>query len=344
MNLMNYRTKYPALDTGFCEPRNNLLTWAIHLCMDKKVRLLRSIGTTLVMILSSSSSAVATTKSTLLVNAFNKYISDGESQYQSLISGNDELYKPKIALSEDKIREAQTQIAKVGQVKVLKLGEFRGYWGNFKCPDVRPECKDVDKGEKFIVGELISPKDFIFTEIKYLAEIEIMRKLGLIELLKASDFNKHYLTIDAETTNLLSLWASFRSAAMSAEDFKDSIDEKKDAIRIAKISAKRAGNNVSSFDKAFVTALKFEYNKIGLDGLASAPWTYIDSLKSLRSAVEVTKLSEKADSVGDAYSFNAATNINKICGTTFTNEFKFRSDFPVISGIYRKVTKVNLKI
>ncbi len=296
------------------------------------------------MILSSSSSAEATTKSTLLVNAFNKYISDGESQYRSLVSGNEELYKPKIALAEDKIREAQIQIAKVGQAKVLKLGEFRGYWGNFKCPDVRPECKDVDKGEKFLVGELIYPKDFIFTDLKYLAEIEIMRKLGLIELLKASDFNKYYLTMDAETTNLLSLWASFRSAAMSAEDFKDAIDEKRDAIRIAKISAKRAGKNVSSFDKAFVAALKFEYNRIGLDDLASAPWRYIDSLKSLRSAVEVTKLSERADSVGSSYSYTAAANINKICGNTFLTEYRFKSDFPVIAGIYKKVTKVSLKI
>jgi hypothetical protein len=341
---MNHHTKYPAPDAEFFKPRNNLLTIAIQLPMNKKSRLLWGIGTAFIMILSLFSSAEAITKSTLLVNAFNKYISDGESQYRSLVSENDQLYKPKITLAEEKIREAQTQIAKVGQVKVLKLGEFRGYWGNFKCPDVRPDCKDVDKGEKFIIGELIYPKDFIYTDLKYLAEIEIMRKLGLIELLKASDFNKHYLTMDAETTNLLSLWASFRSAAMSAEDFKDSIDDKKDAIRIAKISAKRAGKNASSFDKAFVTALKFEYNRIGLDGLASAPWTYIDSLKSLRSAVEVTKLSEKADSVGNAYSFNAATNINKICGITFIDEPKFRNDFPVISQIYKKVTKVSLKI
>ena len=341
---MNHRTKYAASDNEFCEPRNNLLMGAIQLSMDKKARLLWGIGTLIVMSLSSFPSVEATTKSTLLVNAFNKYISDGKSQYRSLVSENDQLYKPKITLAEDKIREAQTQIAKVGQVKVLKLGESRNYWGNFKCPDVRPDCKDVDKGEKFVVGELIYPKDIIFTDLKYLAEIEIMRKLGLIELLKASDFNKYYLTMDAETTNLLSLWASFRSAAVSAEDFKDSIDEKKDAIRIAKISAKRAGKNLSSFDKAFVTALKFEYNRIGLDDLASAPWTYIDSLKSLRSAVEVTKLSEKADSVGNSYSFNAAANINKICGTTFINELKFRSDFRLISKIYKKVTKVSLKI
>ena len=307
-------------------------------------KLVWAVGATLLLALSSTSSSEAATKSTLLVNALNNYISEGESQYQNLVTGNDTLYKPKIALAENKLREAQLQIAKVAQVKVLKLGDSRSYWGNFKCPDVRPECKDVDKGEKFIVGEFIYPKDFIFTDIKYLAEIEIMRNLGLIEMQKINDFEKYHSEIKSATNDLLSLWSAYRGATMSAEAFKDSFDDTTDAIRIAKISAKRANKNAAIFDKAFTTALKFEYNRIGLDDLASAPWRYIDSLKSLRSAVEVTKLSERADSVGNSYSFNGATNINKICGNTFTKEYKFRQDFTIIAEIYKKVTKVNLKI
>jgi hypothetical protein len=312
--------------------------------MDKRTRILWAIGTILVMIFPFSSPSEANTKSTLLINAFNKYISDGESQYRKLVSENDAINKPKITLGESKIREAQQQIAQVGQVKVLKLGESRSYWGNFKCPEIRPDCKDVDKGEKFIVGELIYPKDIIFTDLKYLAEIKIMQNLGLIELKAASDFDKYYSALETETSNLMSLWSSYRSAAMSAEDFKDSFDEKKNGIRIAITSAKRASKNAASFDKAFVVALKFEYNRIGLDRLASQPWTYIDSLKSLRSAVEVTNLSERAESIGSSYTLNAASSINKICGKTFINEYDFKSDFPVIADIYRKITKVNLKI
>jgi hypothetical protein len=308
-------------------------------------RLVWTVGATLLLALSSPSPSEATTKSTLLVNAFNNYISEGESQYQNLVTGNDTLYKPKIGLAEDKLREAQLQIAKVAQVKVLKLGTNRNYWGNFNCSDLRPDCKSIDdKGEKFFVGELIYPKDIIFSELQYLAEIEIMRNLGLIELQKVNDFDKYQSVLKSETNNLLSLWSAYRGSKMNAEDFKDSFDDTKDAIRIAKISVKRASKNNSIFDKAFITALKFEYNRIALDGLASEPWTYIDSLKSLHSAVEVTRLSEKADSVGVSYSFNSATNINKICGTTFTKEYKFRKDFPVIAEIYKKVTKVNLKI
>jgi hypothetical protein len=312
--------------------------------MNKKIRLLDAIGTTLLLIFPFSFPTQATTKSNLLVTAFNKYISDGELQYTNLVSQNDKTYKPKIALSESKIREAQQQLAKVGQVKVLKLGESRSYWGNFKCPDIRPDCKDVDKGEKFIVGELIYPKDIIFTELKYLAEIKIMQNLGLIELKAAGEFDKYYSAMDVETSNLMSLSSSYRRAAMSAEDFKDSFDEKKDAIRIAKISAKRASKNAANFENAFIVALKFEYNRIGLDRLASQPWTYIDSLKSLRSAVEVTNLSEKADLAGSSYTLNAANNINKICGKTFLNEYGFKSDFPVIAEIYKKATKVILRI
>ena len=102
-------------------------------------------------------------------------------------------------------------------------------------------------------------------------------------------------------------------------------------IATAILSAKRAKANSSAFDKAFVTSLKFEYNAKRLDELASAPWTYITSLKALNNAVS------------SHYSYSAAGNINAIYGNLFLNEAGYKSNLNLIAGIYKSATGVTLK-
>ena len=110
-----------------------------------------------------------------------------------------------------------------------------------------------------------------------------------------------------------------------------------------KFYVSKNNKNSSLFEKAFVAAYKFEYNRIRLDELASQPWTYITNLKSLNSAVAVTKMSEEADLVGDKYSYNGALRINSGCGNVFISEPEFTEPFSVIASIYKKATRLTLK-
>ena len=114
-------------------------------------------------------------------------------------------------------------------------------------------------------------------------------------------------------------------------------------IATAILSAKRAKANSSAFDKAFVTSLKFEYNAKRLDELASAPWTYITSLKALYYAVSVSKSSMQADAVSSHYSYSAAVNINAIYVNLFLYEAGYKSNLNLIAGIYKSATGVTLK-
>ena len=85
-----------------------------------------------------------------------------------------------------------------------------------------------------------------------------------------------------------------QSAAATA---REDVQSMKPVITSAVVSAKRASANASTFEKAFVTSYKFEYNAMRLNDLARAPWTYISSLKALRDAVSVTNQSELADGI-----------------------------------------------
>ena len=95
---------------------------------------------------------------------------------------------------------------------------------------------------------------------------------------------------------------------------------------------------------AFVVALKFEQNRLKLNELASTPWKYINSYKALSSAISVTRLSDKADIVGENYSYSRALGINSSCGTAFTGENDFKSIFNLVASVYKQATKVSLKI
>ena len=102
--------------------------------------------------------------------------------------------------------------------------------------------------------------------------------------------------------------------------FSDEISTLKYGLKAAKRAAKQGGN----LKAAFTTALQFAYNVKGLDELASSPISYIDSLKSLRNIVEITKLSEEADLVDIRYTNSRAARINKLCGNVFIKDRKFK--------------------
>lgn len=114
--------------------------------------------------------------------------------------------------------------------------------------------------------------------------------------------------------------------------FSDEISTLKYGLKAAKRAAKQGGN----LKAAFTTALQFAYNVKGLDELASSPLSYIDSLKSLRNIVEITKLSEEADLVDVRYTQSGAAKINKLCGKVFIKDRKFKDLYYQAMLIYSK--------
>jgi hypothetical protein len=255
-----------------------------------------------------------------------------------IAAGN--LYQPQITSTENKIKEAKSKFLTSNQVRVLKLGDNRNYWGNFDCPATRPACIDIDKGPKFQVGEITTIKSLIADKSEYLEEMEIIFGLGLVEILNPSTYQEASKTIRTENSSLISLKEQYKSA-------QNSISYKRDTgleVEIALVAAERASKSPSNYDKAFVAALKFEQNRMKLNQLASTPWRYLQNYKALSSAIRVTRLSDQADVVAENYSYSRALAINASCGNAFTGDLVFKNTFKSISAIYKQATKVTLKL
>lgn len=296
---------------------------------------------TAVLLLSSYTNvAYGASKSQKVTGAFENYLDSVNTTYDAEMTSAANLYQPQIKSTQTKISDAKVRFLASNQVKVLKLGDNRNYWGNFDCPATRPACIDVDKGPRFQVGEVTTIKSLIADKTEYLEEIDIILNLGLIEITNLSTYQEASKTIRSETLNLNSLNQQYKNS-------QNSITSKRDTglnVEIALLAAERAAKSPSSYDKAFVAALKFEQNRVKLNELASTPWRYINSYKALSSALSVTRLSDQADTVAENYSYSRALSINSSCGTTFTNDSSFKSLFGLIATIYKQATKVTIKL
>jgi hypothetical protein len=298
------------------------------------------VFTALMLLVSYSTSAYGASKSQKVTDAFESYLERVNIIYDAEILSAGNLYQPQIKSAQTKISDAKLKFLSSSQVKVVKLGDNRNYWGNFDCPATRPACIDVDKGPKFQVGEVTTIKSLIADKTEYLEEIEIILNLGLIEIINLSTYQEASKTIRSETLNLNSLNLQYKSS-------QNSITSKRDTglnVEIALLAAQRAAKSPSNYDKAFVAALKFEQNRVKLNELASTPWRYINSYKALSSALSVTRFSDQADTIADNYSYSRALSINSSCGTTFTNDSSFKSLFGLIATIYKQATKVTIKL
>jgi hypothetical protein len=296
--------------------------------------------TLLVLSFANSSNAYSASKSQKVTDAFETYLASVETTYdaEKLLAANQ--YEPQIRATQMKINDAKSKFLTANQVKVLKQGDSRNYWGNFDCPKTRPDCIYVDKGPLFQIGEITTFKSFITDKNEYLDEIDLILNLGLIEILNLTTYQEASKTIRSETLNLYSLNQQYKNA-------QNLITSKRDTgrnVESALLAAQRAAKSPSNYDKAFVAALKFEQNRVKLNELASTPWRYINSYKALSSAVSVTRLSDQADIVAENYSYSRAVGINSSCGTAFTNDSSFKSLFGLIATIYKQATKVSIKL
>lgn len=265
---------------------------------------------------------------------FQEYLAKAERDYRNTYTKAKSDFDSTLSSKESLIRKAQQDFLNSNQVRVLKLGDNRNYWGSFNCPITRPNCIYVDKGPKFEVGEITSIKGTIADKVANLDEIELILNLGLIELLTPKEYLSATKIIREETLAIATLRKEFQNdSLLIQQEYEQAL-----LVEPAILAIKRAGKSPGNFQKAFVTALRFEYNRARLDEIARLPFRYIDSLKALDSAVKVTKLSEDADDVAASYSLAGAARINKICGKTFITESKFRELFSEISNVYRDLT------
>ena len=290
---------------------------------------------------SCSTSAYGASKSQKVIDAFENYSESVDSTYYAELLSASNVYQPQIDLVNKKIKDAKLRLLASNQVKVLKLGDNRNYWGNFDCPTTRPSCIYVDKGPLFQVGEVTNIKSLIADKNEYLDEIDIILGLGLIEIINLPTYQEASKTIRSETINLNTITQQYKGV-------QNTISQKKYTTEIAAemglLAAQRAAKSPSNYDKAFVVALKFEQNRLKLNELASTNWKYINNYKALSSAISVTRISNQADSVSENYSYSRAASINSSCGSAFTGESGFKSSFNLVASVYKMATKVSIKL
>lgn len=296
--------------------------------------------------------------------------------YQETLDAKN-LYEPQMNASNQSIKDAQAKLLTVNQVRVLKLGTNRDYWGNLNCPITRVECKSLDdKGELFRLGEVTTLKSVMGERADYLYGIQLMIDLGLIEMLNSVEYQKCATIIRFEPDKIKSLnflWVTANSSAKIKQDnsiqnaayvaarpmaeLNDKVESDKLAFESDKLAfekkilagnsairaAKRASKTPTVFDKAFVTAYKFEYNVKQLDDVANLPFSSLDTLRSVLSQYAIIELADKAAGVDASYSYLAAEKINKSVSNVFTSDEEFQAGAKLVAAQYRKMTKVSLK-
>lgn len=357
------------------------------------------VGLIVASLILPGTSASAATKPELVLKGFQSYVANAKSAlssnkatYDASVAGINatysnsvtsikstfdkeiltakNLYEPQIETSKQIIKDAQAKLLTVNQVKVLKLGTSRAYWGNLDCPTTRPQCVSLDdKGNLFQVGEVTRLKAIMGERADYLYEIQLMIDLGLIEMLNSSEYQKAATSIRFEPDKIKSLTTQWDTANLSASTkqntalenaklvasgplmvLRDTYETNKTLLENQIVAgnsairaAKRASKNPTTFDKAFVTAYKFEYNLKGLDNVANLSFASLNTLRSLMSQYAIIELADKAAGVDASYSYLAAERINKSVGNVFTRDEEFQTPAKLVTAQYRNLTKVNLK-
>jgi hypothetical protein len=292
--------------------------------------------------------------------------------YDQEIQSASNLYAPQISASNQKVTDAKTKFQSVSSVKVLALGNNRNLWGNLNCPIARPDCRDSsDKGERFIVGEVTTVKQWIAEQPAasgWLTSVESMLGLGLIELVNRVDYLALTSTLKNEPMSLSKITEQYSAVQNAAKNKRDravqnattaretalaglddayetaktQLEASETVASLALLASKRAAKDASNFDAAFAVAYKFEYNRQMVGEIADAAWTGDWTFRTIDSIFKVNKLAVSGDAIAARYSMKAARAYNGSIGNAFTNETDFRTALKVVSAIYKQTTKTTL--
>ncbi|MCX6431045.1 MAG: hypothetical protein NTX12_08920 [Actinobacteria bacterium] len=188
---------------------------------------------------------------------------------------------------------------------------------------------------------------------------------GYMVPVNLADFDSTRLTIKNETANLNSLTGIYSRAkaavmtkydiavsvinaatnkALDAEDKRyeqalAALETKQAQSEAFVLAAKRASKDYKSFDKAFSTALAFEYNRAQLTQIVDLPWSAFTTLRSLSSLAKVIALADYADAVAAKYTMANALKLNASVGNTFAKAPTFVAGVKKAKAVYAKVIK-----
>lgn len=141
--------------------------------------------------------------------------------------------------------------------------------------------------------------------------------------------------------------ASRESALADLDDAYETsraqLEAQETAAQLAILAAKRASKDAKNFDKAFVVAYKFEYNRQMVNQIADAAWTGDWTFRTIDSILKVNRLAVSGDDIASRYSLASANSFNSAVGNAFTNEPDFRAALKVLTSIYKKTTNTTLK-
>lgn len=128
------------------------------------------------------------------------------------------------------------------------------------------------------------------------------------------------------------------------ENAKAQLEAQETAANLALLATKRASKDLKVFDSAFAVAYKFEYNRLMVGEIADAAWTGEWTFRTIDSIIKVNRLAVNGDAIASRYSMSSAKAFNNVVGNAFTNEPEFRSALKVLTAVYKKTTKVSLKV
>jgi hypothetical protein len=220
-------------------------------------------------------------------------------------------------------------------------------------------------------GSTIGGEDWQNGEIGKLNKFDVTKELqsvlndGYMVPVNQVEFDLTRLTIKNETDNVSSLNTMYSKArtdvatkydsavaliksatdkALADEDTRyqnlvADLEAKAVQVQSFVLASERAAINYKTFNKAFTTALQFEFNRVQLDEIANLPWSVFTSNRNLSSMLKVVALSDLANSIAENYSYAQAVKLNASVSTTFTKAPTFSAGLKTAKTYYTKLVK-----
>jgi hypothetical protein len=220
-------------------------------------------------------------------------------------------------------------------------------------------------------GSTIGGEDWQNGEIGKLNKFDVTKELqsvlndGYMVPVNQVEFDLTRLTIKNETDNVSSLNTMYSKArtdvatkydsavaliksatdkALADEDTRyqnlvADLEAKAVQVQSFVLASERAAINYKTFNKAFTTALQFEFNRVQLDEIANLPWSTFTSNLNLSSMLKVVALSDLANSIAENYSYAQAVKLNASVSTTFTKAPTFSAGLKTAKTYYTKLVK-----
>ena len=227
------------------------------------------------------------------------------------------------------------------------------------------------KSTKGIAGSSIGGEDWQVGDIGKLNKFEVTKELqsvlddGYMAPVNQVEFDLTRLTIKNETTNLDSLNTMYSKARTDVTAKYDSavaliksatdkaladeetryqnlvtdLQSKAAQSQSFVLASERAAVDYKNFNKAFIAALQFEFNRVQLDEIANLPWAAFTTNRNLSSMLKVVALSDLANSIADNYTYAQAVKLNASVSTTFTKAPTFSTSLKTAKTYYTKLVK-----